>query len=66
MADKASFAINIESNGAAKAVNDIQQVARVIQKTKDGVTTITEYTRSQTAAIQNLLKKPSPHKAGFP
>ena len=65
MADKASFAINIESNGAAKAVNDIQQVARVIQKTKDGVTTITEYTRSQTAAIQNFTQKTVSAQSGL-
>lgn len=65
MADKSSFAINIESNGAAKAVNDIQQVARVIQKTKDGVTTITEYTRSQTAAIQNFTQKTVSAQSGL-
>lgn len=65
MADKASFAINIESNGAAKAVSDIQQVARVIQKTRDGVTTITEYTRNQTAAIQNFTQKTVSAQSGL-
>lgn len=65
MADQSSFAINIESNGAAKAVSDIQQVARVIQKTRDGVTTITEYTRNQTAAIQNFTQKTVSAQSGL-